>query len=106
LTTQLAKITPAVLPRLIQDGKVKPSSFLDGIEVFRDADFWNRWALKTLFALGVGHVLAGIIFFFAHNWFDFREMAKFGIVGTGIGLSVLMWLALKLDSPVAQAFGI
>lgn len=85
---------------------MNPSRLLDGIEAFRDSKVWNEWALKTLFALGVGHVLAGIIFFFAHNWFAFPDMAKFGVIGAGIGLSVLIWLVLKLDGVVAQAFGI
>ncbi len=99
-------ITSAILPHLIAQDKIEPSRFLAGVEAFRDSGFWDSWALKALFALGVGHALAGVIFFFAHNWFDFPNMAKFAIVGGGIGISALIWMLLKLDSVVAQAFGI
>jgi uncharacterized membrane protein len=99
-------ITTAILPHLIAQDKVEPTRYLAGLEAFRDDHFWDGWALKSLFALGVGHVLAGIIFFFAHNWFDFPDMAKFAIVGGGIAISALIWILLKLDSLVAQAFGI
>jgi len=50
--------------------------------------------------------LAGIIFFFAFNWNDLADLTKFGLVGAGFVLSILLWFSYKLDKPQAQAFGI
>lgn len=106
----MADTTPSIdhtiLSDLAEAGLVKSDRYLPALEIFRRSDFWNSWALKALFALAIGHILAGIIFFFAHNWFEFPDLMKFGVVGGGIAVCVLGWLALKLDGPIAQALGV
>ena len=106
MNSDLAQIDEMDLPRLAEHGLVNDGSYLPALDLFRDSSFWNSWAINALFALSVGHILAGIIFFFAHNWFGLPDLAKFGVVGGGITLSVLGWLALRLDGRVAQALGI
>ena len=54
-------------------------------------------------ALGTGHVLAGVIFFFAFNWADMSNFAKFAVLQGGIGLSALVAILAGLDRPVGQA---
>ncbi len=90
----------------METGHIKAHQYTSALEIFRNKDFWNSWAIKALFGLGIGQILAGIIFFFAHNWFGLADEMKFSIVGGGILFSGLAWVVLKLDNPVAQAFGI
>ena len=45
---------------------------------------WARWARHALLALGLGHLLAGIVFFFAYNWAALPDLAKFAVVEAGI----------------------
>lgn len=92
--------------RLVETGKLSSAKYLGALDLFRDAKRWNDWVIKALFALGVGHILAGIICFFAFNWADLSADMKFGIVQGGIVLSVLLWLMLRLNTAAAQAFGI
>ncbi len=106
MTQTLTSLDETVLPYLTKEGLVSSDRYLPTLDLFRDSIFWNSWALKALFALAIGHILAGIIFFFAHNWFDLSDLTKFAVVGGGIAISVLGWMALKLDSVVAQALGI
>jgi uncharacterized membrane protein len=68
--------------------------------------FWKVWAIRALLAIAVGHILSGIIFFFAFNWNDLSGMAKFAVVGGGILACLLAWIIARLDSPAGQAFGI
>ena len=68
--------------------------------------FWKDWAVQALLAMAVGHMLSGIIFFFAFNWNDLSEMAKFAAVGCGILTCLIAWVIAKLDSPAGQAFAI
>lgn len=94
------------MPELVRQGILAENLYLRCLLFFRNETAWNRWALGALLALGVGHILSGIIFFFAFNWNDLSAFTKFAIVNAGIVVSVLLWLILRLDKPLAQAFGI
>ena len=84
----------------ILDGKIPAA-----LRSIRNAAFWDDWGLKALLTLGVGHVLAGVIFFFAYNWNDLTPFVKFAIVQGGLVLSVIAWIFTRLDKASA-AFGI
>ena len=94
------------VPVLIETGTLQNNQYLKAVSFLRDGAFWTRWAILALFALAVGHILSGIIFFFAFNWNDLTGMTKFAIVGGGILASLAGWVIAKLDSPAGQAFGI
>jgi len=94
------------LPALVKKGMLPGRLYTKSLSVFRNARAWDGWALRALLALGAGHVLAGIIFFFAYNWLDLSQTMKFGIVFGGMIVSALAWILLKLDKPIAQVFGI
>lgn len=100
------RVDASILRTLVHQGKLSSESYLSALEVFRDGQWWDRWALRALFALAIGHILAGLIFFFAHNWFGLSDSMKFGLVGGGIGLSVFLWILLGLDSLAGKSFGI
>ena len=99
-------VEASILRPLVYAGKLSTKNYLFALEAFRDSIWWDKWALRALFALAVGHILAGVIFFFAHNWFGLADGLKFGLVGGAIGLSVLLWLVLGLDSLAGKSFGI
>ncbi len=99
-------ITRSDLGDLVRKGILTGGNFKQGLEVFRDRAVWNRWALGALFCVGVGHILAGIIFFFAFNWMDLSAALKFAIVQGALVGCVVLWVALRLESLAAQAFGI
>ncbi len=100
------KINSHMLPALVENGLLPGRLYTQALVLFRNAKAWDGWALRSLLALGTGHFLAGVIFFFAYNWHDLSEAVKFGIVFGGMILSALAWIGLKLDKPIAQVFGI
>ena len=104
--TELKTITLDDAPRLIESGALMHSQYLKAISFLRDEAFWKNWAVRALLALAVGHILSGIIFFFAFNWNDLSGMMKFSVVGVGIFTCLLAWIIARLDSPAGQAFGI
>ncbi len=104
--TQVSHVTIDDVPHLIEIGTVERTDYMKAVSFLRDGVFWKRWALIALFALAVGHILSGIIFFFAFNWNDLSGMMKFAVVGCGIFASLLGWVLAKLDTPMGQALGI
>ena len=94
------------VPLIIERGTLSPGQYLKAVSFLRDGEFWTRWAIRALLAIAVGHILSGIIFFFAFNWNDLSGMAKFSIVGGGIAACLTAWVISKLDSPAGQAIGI
>ena len=78
-------------------GLISARQYLDAVYLCREPEFWVRWALRAVLALGAGHLLAGIIFFFAYNWDDLSPVAKFAILQNGIVVSVIAALFVKLD---------
>jgi hypothetical protein len=73
------------------------------LALVRDAAFWARWARHALLALGLGHLLAGAVFFFAYNWADLPDLAKFATVEAGIAAAALAALWRGADRPEGAA---
>ena len=94
------------VPALTEQGVLSSREYMKAVSFLRDGAFWKSWAVRALLAIAAGHLLSGIIFFFAFNWNDLSGMAKFAVVGAGIAASVAGWVITKLDSPLGQAFGI
>jgi len=84
-------------------GLIPVGQYLDAVYRCREPVYWTRWALRALLALGVGHLLAGIVFFFAYNWDDLSSFAKFGILEAGILISVVLALIVNIDRVGGQA---
>ncbi len=76
---------------------------LRALRLIRDDAAWARWARHALLALGAGHLLAGIIFFFAYNWADLAVVGKFAAVEAGIAVAALAALWRGLDRPDGAA---
>lgn len=96
-------IGPSELAVLQRAGLVPAERYLAAAYSVRDHGFWTRWAVRALLAVGVAHLLAGILFFFAFNWADMPPMAKFAVIEAGILACVAgAWIG-GFDRPVGQS---
>jgi uncharacterized membrane protein len=84
-------------------GLLPAARYLEAALLVSDGDAWRRWALRALLALGAGHLLAGIIFFFAYNWADMAPLAKFAVVEVGIVVAAAAAFFVGIDRPAGQA---
>jgi uncharacterized membrane protein len=89
------------LQTLRSAGLVSAGGYASAVGVVRDDAFWARWGRHALLALGAGQFLAGVIFFFAYNWNDLPDLAKFAVVEAGMVLALGGALLIGLD----RAFG-
>ena len=80
------------VPLILEGGALDGGLYLKAASFLRDEGFWKSWAMRALFALAVGHILSGIIFFFAFNWNDLPPLLKFTVVGGGIGGCLIAWV--------------
>ena len=55
-----------------------------------------------MLALGVGQFLAGVVFFFAYNWNDLSDIAKFAVIETALAIAVGGALLVGLDRVFGQ----
>ncbi len=104
--TKVSTVSLNDISLIVERGSLSSHQYLNAVSLLRDGGFWKDWAVQALLAMAVGHMLSGIIFFFAFNWNDLSEMAKFAAVGCGILTCLIAWVIAKLDSPTGQAFAI
>ncbi|NVJ97790.1 MAG: DUF2157 domain-containing protein [Alphaproteobacteria bacterium] len=67
---------------------------------------WRSYLEHALVSLGVLHLVAGVLFFFAFNWADLAKMHKFALIFAGLFLSFGLWWRLGADSLKGQAAGL
>jgi uncharacterized membrane protein len=91
------------LHRLRDAGLIPAERFLAAAARLRDGPRWEAWGRRALFAAGLAHLLAGVIFFFAFNWADLPAMAKFALLGGGAAAAAIAAIPAGLDSPAGQA---
>ena len=104
--TKVSTVSRNAISLIVERGSLSSHQHLNAVSLLRDGGFWKDWAVRALLAMAVGHILSGIIFFFALNWSGLSEMAKFAVVGGGILACLIAWVIAKLDSPTGQAFAI
>jgi len=83
-------------------GLVSARRYLSALDAVRDEAFWARWGRHALLALGAGQFLAGVIFFFAYNWNDLSDIAKFAIVESALAIAVAGAWLVGLDRVFGQ----
>jgi uncharacterized membrane protein len=83
-------------------GEITAAQYLGAVQQCRDAGYWHRWAMRTLLVLGAVHFLAGVIFFFAYNWDELSVISKFGLVQSGLILSFVAAMMLRLETAAGQ----
>lgn len=65
--------------------------------ILAPARHWWRWASRALLFIGAALVLAGIVFFFAHNWARMSSVVKFGVIEAGLWTCAIAALRQGLD---------
>lgn len=87
---------------LHRHGVIATARYFAAASAVRDDPAWARWALRAILAIGAGHLLAGIVTFFAYNWADMSAFAKFATVEAGLVIALVgAWLA-GIERPVGQ----
>ncbi len=92
----------AEIERLREAGLLPGTRYLAAARAARDRAYWSVWGRRALLALGLGQFLSGVVFFFAYNWADLSENAKFGIVEGAIALTIIGALLVGPDRLVAR----
>jgi uncharacterized membrane protein len=102
VTTARPELGPSELQTLRSAGLVSARGYAAAIDAMRDEAFWARWGMRALLALGVGQFLAGVVFFFAYNWNDLSDLAKFAIIEVALAIAVGGALLIGLDRVFGQ----
>jgi len=97
-----SEVGPSELQALRSAGLVSARGYAAAVDAVRDEAFWARWGMRALLALGVGQFLAGVVFFFAYNWNDLSDIAKFAVVETALAIAVGGALLVGLDRVFGQ----
>ena len=97
-----SEVGPSELQALRSAGLVSARGYAAAVNAVRDEAFWARWGMRALLALGVGQFLAGVVFFFAYNWNDLSDIAKFSVVETALAIAVGSALLIGLDRVFGQ----
>ena len=84
-------------------GLLHASQFRHALNAIRDEGYWSAWGRRALLALGVGQFLAGVVFFFAYNWNDLSDFAKFGVVEGALALAALGALVAGLERAIGRS---
>lgn len=91
------------LVRLRRGNLLSGFAFAEAAYLVRDRVFWTRWTGHALLALGVGHFLSGIIFFFAFNWDELTRWQKFAALEAGVLLFAVLALVAGSQRLIGQA---
>ena len=75
-------------------GLIPARRYFSAASAVRDNAVWARWGLRAILAIGAGHLLAGIVTFFAYNWAGMSSPAKFAIIEVGLVIALAgAWFA-------------
>ncbi len=75
-------------------GLIPAARYFAAASAVRDGAAWATWAGRALLAIGAGHLLAGIVSFFAYNWADMSAFAKFATVEVALVIALAgAWFA-------------
>jgi uncharacterized membrane protein len=97
-----SEIGPSEAQALRSTGLVSARGYAAAVDAVRDEAFWARWGMRALLALGVGQFLAGVVFFFAYNWNDLSDIAKFAVIEVSLALALGGALLVGLDRVFGQ----
>src|SRR5215475_5454571 len=84
-------------------GLIPGARYFTAVAAVRNDAAWARWASRALLAIGAGHVLAGIVTFFAWNWADLSSVAKFAIVESALVIALGATWLVGIERAVGQA---
>jgi uncharacterized membrane protein len=83
-------------------GLIPGPRYFAAASAVRDDRAWANWAGRTILALGAGHLLAGIVSFFAYNWADLSAVTKFATVEAALVIALAgAWFA-GIERPLGR----
>ena len=100
------EITVSDIHRLVVAGKIPSDRYLQSRSLLRNENKWRQWARFALLALGVGQLIAAVIFFFAFNWAEFPDIGKFAAVEVIMIVLAGSAMLVGFDRPLGQAAGV
>jgi hypothetical protein len=75
-------------------GLLPAARYFAATAAVRDDAAWATWASRALLSIAAGHLLAGIVSFFAYNWADMSAVAKFATVEVALVIALVgAWFA-------------
>jgi uncharacterized membrane protein len=83
-------------------GLIPAGRYFAAAAAVRDDAAWAIWGRRALLAIGAGHLLAGIITFFAYNWADMSAVAKFATVEVALVMALAGAWLVGLARPIGQ----
>jgi uncharacterized membrane protein len=87
---------------LHRNGLIPPARYFAAASAVRDNAAWATWSGRAILAIGAGHLLAGIVSFFAYNWADMSAVAKFATVEVALVMALAgAWFA-GIARPIGQ----
>jgi uncharacterized membrane protein len=98
----LPELDASALQTLRSAELLSARKYVAAVNAVRDEAFWARWGMRALLALGVGQFLAGVVFFFAYNWNDLTDIAKFAVIEAALVISLGGALLAGLDRVFGQ----
>ncbi|NRB76237.1 MAG: DUF2157 domain-containing protein [Verrucomicrobiales bacterium] len=90
------------LEHLVRSGLVPQEHADRAFAAFRDAVDWVSWLRLWTGAIGATFLLAGVMFFFAHNWQELSPLVRFGVLEAGIVVTVIGAALARFRSAVGQ----
>ena len=92
----------AVLEQLAAAGYLSPEAADEAATYMRPSGAWWQWASRMMLFLGSAMALAGVVFFFAHNWARMEAYMKFGVIGPGMLICLVGAYLVGLDRIVSK----
>jgi uncharacterized membrane protein len=87
---------------LHSQGLIPAARYFAAATAVRDAAAWATWAGRAILAIGAGHLLAGIVSFFAYNWDGMSAFWQFATVEVALVIALAgAWFA-GIARPVGQ----
>lgn len=87
---------------LHSQGLIPAGRYFAAASAARDGAAWASWAGRALLVIGAGHLLAGIVSFFAYNWADLSAPAKFATVEVALVIALAAAWFVGIARPVGQ----
>jgi len=87
---------------LHSQGLIPAARYFAAASAVRDGAAWATWAGRALLSIGAGHLLAGIVSFFAYNWADLSAPAKFATVEVALVIALAGAWFVGIARPIGQ----
>ncbi len=92
----------AELEHFCRSGLIREACRDKAFASFRDSIDWLLWLRLWTGTIGAIFLLAGVMFFFAHNWKGLSPLTRFGVLEVGLVLTVIGAVCFNVRATVGQ----